>query len=252
MFDILPALVFLVAMTPRRSKRSVSRPKAADGSVIAKQVVQKREVKIKKKLDDDDVSKNKANKKCTNASTSKTLSSSSDESDDEVLLRQLVRKSTGKDKVSSSNINTSKSDPISKTPNTNVTKKNVTFAEETIVPTCNNKTNDNDISPDADATINSLNDNMSVMLAPSPNPTNTTNLNMPSQSTSTNGISKTGVPSSHSQEKTGPLPHFKPVDVATLIEQDVDHFRRLLEDSGKYVRRIKPDGNCLFRGAGWQ
>ena len=173
---------------------SVSRPKAADGSVIAKQVVQKREVKIKKKLDDDDVSKNKANKKCTNASTSKTLSSSSDESDDEVLLRQLVRKSTGKDKVSSSNINTSKSDPISKTPNTNVTKKNVTFAEETIVPTCNNKTNDNDISPDADATINSLNDNMSAMLAPSPNPTNTTNKNMPSQSTSTNGISKTGVP----------------------------------------------------------
>ena len=251
MFDILPALVFLVAMAPRRSKRAGFRPKAADGTELAKQVVQKRKVKNKKKSDD--VSNNKAanpNKKCTNASTSKTLSLSSDESDDEVLLRQLVRKSTGKDKVSSSNINTSKSDPISKTPNTNVTKKNVTFAEETIVPTCNNKTNDNDISPDADATINSLNDNMSVMLAPSPNPTNTTNLNMPSQSTSTNGISKTGVPSSHSQEKTGPLPHFKPVD--TLIEQDVDHFRRLLEDSGKYVRRIKPDGNCLFRGAGWQ
>ena len=117
MFDILPALVFLVAMAPRRSTRAGFRPKAADGTELAKQVVQKRNVKNKKKSDD--VSKNKAanpNQKCTNASTSKSLSSS-DESDDEILLRQLGGKST----------------------NTNVTKRNVTFAEENIVHTFNNK-----------------------------------------------------------------------------------------------------------------
>ena len=69
-------------MTTRRSTRSVSRPKAADGTYFAKQVVQKRKVNV------DGVStKNKAtsNPKEKRTNVSKSLSSS-DESDEDIVI----------------------------------------------------------------------------------------------------------------------------------------------------------------------
>ena len=127
-------------MTTRRSTRSVSRPKAADGTYFAKQVVQKRKVNV------DGVStKNKAtsNPKEKRTNVSKSLSSS-DESDEDIVLSDLRGKSA------------------------NVANKKVTFAKENIVHTFNNKTNGSDI----DDTTN-LNDN-SAVIAPLPSPTKTT------------------------------------------------------------------------------